>query len=124
MGAQSAVSPLLLILCLLPLRFHLLVHRQLGLLLLHALGELMKMGPVGVMACNTRPVLEQKNNSKENIVVLTTSGVAFRHATEMIAGSSALLLPDFRIYYLFEVAKSIYLLRSTSMRFELQRLGR
>jgi len=83
----------------------------------------MNMGPVGVAARNTRPGLEQNNNSKEKIIVHTTSGVAIRHATEMIAGCSGLLLPDWRIYYLFEVGESIYVLRSMSMKFELQELG-
>ncbi len=57
-------------------------------------------------------------------MVHTTGGIAIRLATEIIAGRSRLLLPDWRIYYLFEVEKGTYVLRSMSMKFELQRLGR
>ena len=47
-----------------------------------------------------------------------------RCGAEIIAGKSGPLLPDRRIYYLFEVGKSIHVLRPMSIRSELRKLGR
>lgn len=50
----------------------------------------------------------------------TTGGIAVRRGTDIVEGGSRPLLPNWRVYDLLKVGKSVDVLRPTSMRFERQ----